>query len=511
MAANGQRIGRKVGESIGHSYKEPPLPKDDVDGDLEVWKTNDRLARHARKFQSHPDKAALLKRYEDMAEARGLLRYTCHVAAWVAMCPQSAANAYDERGLSPAMLLARLLRRIKRARMTPWLRGILRLVCVHVAHAGDSAAPSEAAHWRELQYALPLFAWSQHLEGTTAALPTEQRNEHEKTEYETDKFVHEKLGTLDETYDVGGRPCADTASNGKQLPLLNRACAHWDGMERVAREGRMDGLERRFEEAVSDIDGGVDAKALRFVLRGVCAALAPPRAKPVIGQESGFLDEVAVARLVATAALQRRAHKLLIKALNLWHQSFDDEQIRAILAQLRRLICHFEARAGSVEEACAGKAWTQLRALLDLPVLARKRSSPALLSSAEPASLAKPAVRMGRGTTKNKQRTDKWKSRGSKNFMDKGLLEILMKSAMRRLPECRGTYQDVADKIKADPDLWMIGKTKLDLRPHVEKGKLTQRLTWEHRVAIRMAKFFAKTGLTIGTKAVWCQRETCAE
>eukprot|EP00929_Paragymnodinium_shiwhaense_P066402 TRINITY_DN33302_c0_g1_i3.p1 TRINITY_DN33302_c0_g1~~TRINITY_DN33302_c0_g1_i3.p1 ORF type:complete len:121 (-),score=18.68 TRINITY_DN33302_c0_g1_i3:102-464(-) len=101
---------------------EQPAPESTA----EDWEGQPRLKRHVHKLLMARDPSAVLVRYRSCCESlerEVLMRYSVHVAAWVALLP-------DDNPLLPdcSRLLAHYLSARKRVHLSPWLRGCLHLV-----------------------------------------------------------------------------------------------------------------------------------------------------------------------------------------------------------------------------------------------------------------------------------------------------------------------------------------------------------------------------------------------
>ena len=86
------------------------------DGNVQDWRSHPRLLRHAKSFQNHQDQGGVLLRYNRCAKSlpvEHLLRFSVHVAAWVALLPTELASKSMYTGgqeISAALVLARYLR-----------------------------------------------------------------------------------------------------------------------------------------------------------------------------------------------------------------------------------------------------------------------------------------------------------------------------------------------------------------------------------------------------------------
>eukprot|EP00746_Dinoflagellata_sp_MGD_P133870 gnl/MRDRNA2_/MRDRNA2_67640_c0_seq1.p1 gnl/MRDRNA2_/MRDRNA2_67640_c0~~gnl/MRDRNA2_/MRDRNA2_67640_c0_seq1.p1 ORF type:complete len:515 (-),score=97.09 gnl/MRDRNA2_/MRDRNA2_67640_c0_seq1:367-1911(-) len=309
--------------------------------------------------------------------------------------------------------------------------------------------------------------------------------------------------TKDEEHNAASKN-AEQASNApagehtatKQQKRLRRFYRHvviFRNAEVEEKEELIKGFEMEVSQAIQSNSRPLD-------LFYQCIAWLTPPASAAEHASDKTMGEAAKLRI--RAALQSCVRKALIRLLN--SVDLADDQTRksldVILQLLHQMIHKFEdIHQLDVINARGGKEWDRIKKVL----LSSKASLGAVCGKSLPKSSARPAVRNGRGTTSNRVRSTLWKPRGSKNFMEKNLLGNLMKAAMRKLPEQRGTYTDIANKIREDSELWSLAEGKLDCRLHVQKGKVTDRPVWEFRVGVRMPKFFKKTGLTVNRQMIW--------
>lgn len=269
-----------------------------------------------------------------MQDRAKLLRYTCHVGAWVALLPlDAAAEAGGLSGLSPVSLLAMLLRQRGKGSLTPWLQEILQLVRAQLNGVGatpwaETLTSQAKEHWDGLGKIMP---------GSTVTHSGPMRE-------------------LPSPLDV-----QSPRVHSKRLRLLDRAIMRWD--MNSDKECYVSSLEYALDSISGDTDQ--DAGTLREVLRGAVASLAHPRAKPESGTSHEIMDGPTADNLKRSAALQLRIRRVVIKSIIAWREQWaDDEQIEPMLEHVRRLIANFKLRLGNLCYASAGKAWSQVMDLV---------------------------------------------------------------------------------------------------------------------------------------------------
>ncbi|CAE8610449.1 unnamed protein product [Polarella glacialis] len=306
---------------------------------------------------------------------------------------------------------------------------------------------------------------------------------------------------------------AEAQLAGRAVRLLTRDISRWENMSPAQKEEQVGELKCR----LTLTESSVDWRKLVAILREAAAALSAPRRLPEQLPDGPDQppDQLSLERLRASAARQRMIRDVLIRSLEALESFERDDRINCILHRVHTLISRFEARVGNIFDASSGKTWVRIQELIGSLLCSSQfecraplhdlrqpeaKSPGAGLSGGGAAAI--PSVRNGRGKTRNRVRSKLWKPRGSKNIMERGLLERLMKTAMERLPQRRGTYKDVVEMMSKDTAFWSA-QEKLDTRLHVEKGKTTTHLVWHFRVGVRMSKYFKKTGLSVEGKALW--------
>jgi len=317
----------KASHSIWAEEEAVPLTNDAV-----AWRTHPRLQRHAEVYASHSNRCAVLDRYAKNAvglERQTLLRCICHVAAWVALLPNTSVTAVgDKSQKSPVLLLTQLLRMRGKGKLTPWLQGVLRLVSARLHHSSHAACGDAAdkAQWKDLRSAMPTGLMSEHSPGKR------------KTEADARSLI------------------------SKRCRLFSNEIAVWRNCETVQEIFRMQQLEVRFVEIFKTEP--INAVLLRAMIRQLAAALSSPRALPSHLDSSAPMDAAARERIKTLSRLQRSARRMLRQAVNVWSKvlCLETEQIEPMLSHVRLLIEDFEQRLGNVEtHACAGKQWGLLK------------------------------------------------------------------------------------------------------------------------------------------------------
>jgi len=215
-----------------------------------------------QRFRDHPDQARVLSVYRGQALSmtpRELMRCACHVASWVALLPEAivAQPLAGGDAVSPAQLLAELLRLRGRRKISGWLRGILYLVALRLKEVRKSASPQAAEHWRQLRQSIPRSVWKA-LRLECPALRVDARRNSEE-------------GSLHES---GARGCRVTLGMVRKKQKL--ALAHIQSFSRPDKDGCFARFESRASAALMaglhvDPDAVADA-----IVDGV-ALLAPPR------------------------------------------------------------------------------------------------------------------------------------------------------------------------------------------------------------------------------------------
>lgn len=120
-----------------------------------IWQDHPRLQRHVHRLQAHQDSSAVIERYRCKASVlsrQELLRYTVHVAAWVALLPRQSAVLGD-----CAQLLSFLLCTIGHAKLSTWLHGTLHLVALRLRESCRDASCQTARQWLELKESMSVW------------------------------------------------------------------------------------------------------------------------------------------------------------------------------------------------------------------------------------------------------------------------------------------------------------------------------------------------------------------
>lgn len=376
---------------------------------VDDWRTHPRLQRHVRSFQNH-DAGSVLRRYARLSTTvsnKTLLRMMCHAGAWTALLPgDDAVRAVGEDCLSPALLLAQLLRlrmtRIadhpRRGRLTPWLRGILKLVAQRVREAmsasgdvesGTRDARTRQQHWRELWVCLPqktrqhqsrhpipsstqeiaqthssVASGGDDIEAMTAEgesdvlggwarLPEETRAEVPAGEITSLLASAEDARSLE--LDAGRKA-------RRSLLLLSKEVSRWVVCSPAERDDRLS----RMQATLDDAECKSDWCKLVSTLRKAAAALAPPRRRSELRNCQGAVDASAFSSFEGALAHQRShqryVQRLVIKALQALRGFEYDERVGSIADYIRSVIARFEERVGEPLERAAGKQWAALSA-----------------------------------------------------------------------------------------------------------------------------------------------------
>eukprot|EP00928_Gymnodinium_smaydae_P096988 TRINITY_DN8680_c0_g1_i1.p1 TRINITY_DN8680_c0_g1~~TRINITY_DN8680_c0_g1_i1.p1 ORF type:complete len:519 (-),score=50.93 TRINITY_DN8680_c0_g1_i1:70-1626(-) len=307
-------------------------------GDKQVWSAHPRLLRHLQAFQSHPRKSALLSRYwqkANLMDRRNLLRHTCHVAAWVALLPiETTAVGQGADKLSPARVLARMLRLCRRSPFTPWLRGILHLVAIRFPEVDET----KFQHWSDLRRSLSKVTWKELRDHGYAALSVAPR-------------------VACKTSATSLRDQARLVE--KRQRLFDEELSRYQHLELEAKEQALESMGGLLQNVGCGSDS--DAASLRRIMRETVCALAPPRAA-AREQSGAVLDDDAAEHLRQSAAYQERVRSLLIRAILRWRSLWaDDDQIQPMLGYITDLVGKFEGRGMSLLQASSSHQWSRLK------------------------------------------------------------------------------------------------------------------------------------------------------
>mmetsp|Transcript_63805 Transcript_63805/g.207339 ORF Transcript_63805/g.207339 Transcript_63805/m.207339 type:complete len:466 (-) Transcript_63805:24-1421(-) len=385
-------------------------------GGVETWQRHPRLLRHMRLYRDSPERLTVLERYWKRIgnlNKRDLQRFACHAGSWIALLPlEVAAQPLGGDELSPARLLACLLRLRGSAPLTPWLRGVLHLVALRLKEAKVVGADRKAKHWAELRRSMPPTIWK-NLVSRCPSLPRDG----------CAGFA-------------ASAKCASARSKAasKRLRLLDREVKCWCCYSPTEHEPHVE----RIKIMLGSIGGGTDddAKLLREVVRAAAASLAPPRAKAMFNNGGQLMTDVDIQRLRAAAKLQRRVRHIFLNAIAMWRKLWsDDVQIEPMLSRVKLMIQHFESLGGDVRGACAGADWGIIQEAVSL--------------HANSASLE--SVPIGSG----------WSPEGpgcaqKKNVLTpraSAKLKTAMLEAMHRLGG-QGSSLQLIDMMRADPEIW---------------------------------------------------------
>eukprot|EP00927_Polykrikos_kofoidii_P020491 TRINITY_DN19737_c0_g1_i4.p1 TRINITY_DN19737_c0_g1~~TRINITY_DN19737_c0_g1_i4.p1 ORF type:complete len:618 (-),score=63.08 TRINITY_DN19737_c0_g1_i4:97-1950(-) len=351
---------------------------------LSEWRTHPRLKRHLLCYRRH-NSGSVLRRYEresKLASCQMLNRMICHVGAWVALLPEAeAATVVDDAGLSPASLLAQLVRlRSSRAPshpggdcMTPWLFGILALVAHRMGEIGviKCRKPETSAmeHWSMLWMCLPrqiqqchfgpLFPPSlPHIDDEFLSVAG---GSHAQVMHPRTNLV-EQIATPSSMLQTNGCSEAGERQQGqKQLRLLSKQMARWASYSSDERDDEMHKLQKQCNEALACSDW----RMMMSTLRHATAALAPPRRCAETQTHPRSTDTVSIENSWKMEPQQQAMRKIVITTLEALQNFENDDRVDRLVDYLKSMIAAFEGRVGELGDAAAATDWSALQALID--------------------------------------------------------------------------------------------------------------------------------------------------
>eukprot|EP00927_Polykrikos_kofoidii_P020488 TRINITY_DN19737_c0_g1_i1.p1 TRINITY_DN19737_c0_g1~~TRINITY_DN19737_c0_g1_i1.p1 ORF type:complete len:609 (-),score=59.73 TRINITY_DN19737_c0_g1_i1:236-2062(-) len=351
---------------------------------LSEWRTHPRLKRHLLCYRRH-NSGSVLRRYEresKLASCQMLNRMICHVGAWVALLPEAeAATVVDDAGLSPASLLAQLVRlRSSRAPshpggdcMTPWLFGILALVAHRMGEIGviKCRKPETSAmeHWSMLWMCLPrqiqqchfgpLFPPSlPHIDDEFLSVAG---GSHAQVMHPRTNLV-EQIATPSSMLQTNGCSEAGERQQGqKQLRLLSKQMARWASYSSDERDDEMHKLQKQCNEALACSDW----RMMMSTLRHATAALAPPRRCAETQTHPRSTDTVSIENSWKMEPQQQAMRKIVITTLEALQNFENDDRVDRLVDYLKSMIAAFEGRVEDLGHAAAATEWSALQALID--------------------------------------------------------------------------------------------------------------------------------------------------
>ena len=172
-----------------------------------------------------------------------------------------------------------------------------------------------------------------------------------------------------------GSPC--TSAQSDQHLVLFRKMNEWgflDSEQKLERLQQAEEASRRSRKSLSQ-------EELADILNMAAACLANPRKKARL-QDADATDigEVGTAPESHDVAsdLQKRIRSLFLQALHVWQMNqFDCQAIEHVLDFVQQKILKFENKAGEIRGAAAGKAWLEIKQMIDdLLLRAEARSKP---------------------------------------------------------------------------------------------------------------------------------------
>lgn len=342
-------------------HKEEPLPQCDV----KSLASCPRLLGHARRFSKRsPDaRAAIVKRYWRFAASwppAVLQRYTVHVAAWIALVATDVFRQAQSSNISPPALLIKLLRlRPRRSKLRPWLSAALEFVRRRLPALEEEFA-CDAELWAQLRACLP----SAGVDSTVVADVLPVVVDHSspcKPSTSPERAVADAHRCPLATAHAGAQaPASALGPAERRAERLQRQLARWRLRPWAAQQERLDALEQQ----LATLEEAPEPQTLRSLLREAVAALAPPRTS---GQELGSGDtmtEEARRSLCTAAEIQARVRQLLIRALPLWLDRWDDEQIRPCLDRIVAMVSQLQVVAQRGGSPMSVNHWAALQEIV---------------------------------------------------------------------------------------------------------------------------------------------------
>mmetsp|Transcript_125392 Transcript_125392/g.400927 ORF Transcript_125392/g.400927 Transcript_125392/m.400927 type:complete len:552 (+) Transcript_125392:2-1657(+) len=377
---------------------------------FDAWRSHLRVCRHFSKFRDQTDRAGVLSGYARLAESGewdcdNLQRHAFHVAAWVALLPLSEVmeTSVGPEGLSPALLLVRLLGLLRDVKPSAWLFGMLLVVAARLGEVAGADSDMDSGPWASLRRVLqarPLDdqssrstsrgVGSKALDPGARHRPTNQACElaldqvwrpprwwtkvgpsmAQSTDAEKGSSAAERVERANMSADAqacgtgaGAIPSLGTYSRGcsqKALHLFQRACTSWQNQTSwQEQQAPFQGLTLQFAEACKH----ESQMALCKVLRKLAAALSAPRCLQAGLGALEPLDDIARQRL--HCAFQTKLRAMILHCLGMLDHGASDSS--PALIHIRALISQYEESSQSdVSVARCGKQWQLLKSALGL-------------------------------------------------------------------------------------------------------------------------------------------------
>ncbi|CAK0810945.1 unnamed protein product [Prorocentrum cordatum] len=327
-------------------------------GGLESWRGHPRLQKHLEAFKGASDRARVLERYSEAAvtasalHRKVVLRYACHVGAWTAMLPaEEAVASCGPEGLSPVRVLARLLQHWGKGPLTPWLRGILRLVEERLREVHSTSAGC----WEELRQAMPRL------------------RKDRASGYGSDG-VHTRAAQKNSL-------CSTIADKKRALTLKalrkrqRDALIEADGLRGLHREAAIAAALQRGKAALLE----EDPDAIVEIVSDCIGFLEPPRRKATRSKEEAMPDE---AKDRLRAGVQRKLRTLVLQLFGCLDLQ-DADTLKLLAVPFGRLCCIL--RGGGAERPACEAQWLRIR---DLAARFEERQEQGPIHAPPPTALA---------------------------------------------------------------------------------------------------------------------------
>ena len=457
--------------------EEPPSVND-----RDAWAAHPRLRRHLECLQRSAKPDHVFQRYLEAAHSRGQ-RNLVHVAAWVSLLPD------DSELLVPAVAcLEKLLETRPREKLNIWLYGTLCMVARRIDEVLHENV-MDTGPWKALKRQMPRTCLMRGVRAQPAA----------------------------------------------SKELLESAISQWETADSKARKDLIEELGRKFEAATAP-DASDQEEELSMVLRGLVAAVSPPRTKATLaasvsepsahsdGPPKARQDSMSRSAASSRAAecrenprlpIQRMVRLLLIKLIP-W-LDLESASTQAPIEKLRDFMRDF----GPVEDATASEDWRRISSLLDGDSSRSRSQNCRLWTEEEDRKLLElvedeaailrarnhrnPGISLFRKLAKDFGRSPsglegrfqkltypEYAADGHADVKHKsGVIKAVVTEGMQRIGG-EATFSELCNFIRQDKSLWE--RYSPDLKQNVIKyaGSMMRLPQWEH--AIRGCKFLEPTG-----------------
>ncbi|CAE7812270.1 unnamed protein product [Symbiodinium sp. CCMP2592] len=368
-----------------------------------------RLRRHARQYHRHAHKSVVISRYSQKADhfdQEALRRHAAHVASWIAYGPKARIPTVKEFKLlkkfmdimDGVMLPSRLsdvlsdmqtvLRVLPRPANDAWLKAEhqlerslrkLRHRCNETKAAKDAMAPDNDAVDADLEAELGKALQVRTAEDLGVS---ENRGTLFWGPYNKDPTIQ---GTILGSPIFGNSHLAFEGASARsdQHLTLFRKMNEWSFLDDVQKLERL----QQAEVATRCPRRSLNEAELADIVNLAVSGLAAPRRRAMPqGADVDCSSEATVAMESrgANPDLQRRVRSLLLHALHVWRiNQFDCHVIEHVLDVVQQKISKFEAQAGEIRDAAAGKAWLNIKQAVDELMLRAAAPASSPVSGAE--------------------------------------------------------------------------------------------------------------------------------